>query len=99
MPLYEYECRQCKQLLEAIQKVSDEPYSICPHCGGEMRRLVSAPAIHFKGSGFYKTDYGSGSGSRSGKPAGESKAEATNESKTDSKGDAKPDSKSAGKDE
>jgi putative FmdB family regulatory protein len=59
MPLYEYECSQCKDRIEIIQKISDAPYTHCPKCGGEMRKLISSPAIQFKGSGFYKTDYAS----------------------------------------
>ncbi len=59
MPLYEYECKKCGERIEIIQKISDPPYEHCPKCGGEMRKLFSAPAIQFKGSGFYKTDYAS----------------------------------------
>ena len=58
MPLYEYKCLKCGELVETIQKFSDPPYVICPHCGGELKKLISAPAIQFKGSGFYLTDYG-----------------------------------------
>lgn len=57
MPLYEYQCLKCAEKLEVIQKVSDEPFTICPHCGGELKKLLSAPALQFKGSGFYITDY------------------------------------------
>lgn len=66
MPLYEYKCQKCGELVEAIQKLNDPPYSICPHCGGDLKKLISAPAIQFKGSGFYLTDYGR-SGSDSAK--------------------------------
>ncbi len=59
MPLYEYHCNQCNERSEILQKISDPPYTHCPKCGGEMKKLVSAPAIQFKGSGFYKTDYSS----------------------------------------
>ena len=58
MQLYEYECESCKERLEAIQKFSDPPYEICPQCGGPLKKLISSPAIQFKGSGFYITDYG-----------------------------------------
>jgi len=68
MPLYEYQCTKCGERVELIQKMSDPPYSHCPKCGGEMKKLLSSPAIQFKGSGFYKTDYAS-------KPASESKSE------------------------
>ncbi len=59
MPLYEYQCENCGERVEIIQKISDPPYEHCPKCGGPMRKLFSAPAIQFKGSGFYKTDYAS----------------------------------------
>lgn len=57
MPLYEYKCKSCGQLLEVIQKFSDEPLTECPKCKGTLERLLSAPAIQFKGSGWYVTDY------------------------------------------
>ena len=59
MPLYEYLCSGCNQRIELIQNISDAPRTECPKCGGQMKKLVSAPAIQFKGSGFYKTDYAS----------------------------------------
>lgn len=70
MPLYEYECEQCKHRLEAIQRFSDDPYTICPQCGGALKKLISSPAIQFKGSGFYITDYAkSGSSKSDSKPS------------------------------
>jgi putative FmdB family regulatory protein len=85
MPLYEYQCTNCRERVEIIQRVSDPPYSHCPKCGGEMKKLLSAPAIQFKGSGFYKTDYASGSsGSAKSETKSESKAETKSESKSDS---------------
>ena len=58
MPLYEFECEACKTRFERIQKFSDANPEICPTCGkGPVRRLLSSPAIQFKGSGFYITDY------------------------------------------
>lgn len=57
MPLYEYKCSQCASVFEVIQKVSDSPLTECPKCGGKLKKLISAPAIQFKGSGFYITDY------------------------------------------
>ena len=58
MPLYEYECDACHQRFERIQKFSDPPADVCAKCGkGPVRRLVSSPAIQFKGSGWYITDY------------------------------------------
>src|SRR5262249_44339069 len=57
MPLYEYECDACEHRFEVIQKFSDPPVERCPSCGGPVHKLQSAPAIQFKGSGFYITDY------------------------------------------
>ena len=57
MPIYEYECRKCKAHTEVFQKVSDKPLVKCRKCGGRLEKLLSAPAIQFKGSGWYVTDY------------------------------------------
>jgi putative FmdB family regulatory protein len=57
MPLYEYHCDACGRQFELIRKFSDPPLEKCPHCGGTVRKLFSSPAIQFKGSGFYITDY------------------------------------------
>ncbi len=66
MPLYEYRCRKCGRRVEKIQKFSDEPLKTCESCGGKLERLISPPAIQFKGTGWYVTDYAKkSSGSRS----------------------------------
>ena len=57
MPIYEFECRKCKDHLEVFQKMSDKPPVKCKKCGGRLEKLVSASAIQFKGSGWYVTDY------------------------------------------
>jgi putative FmdB family regulatory protein len=57
MPLYEYQCENCDHRFELIRKFSDPPIDKCPKCGGPVRKLMSSPAIQFKGSGFYITDY------------------------------------------
>ena len=57
MPLYEYECEACGHRFERIQKFSDDLVSTCPSCGGRVRKLPSSPAIQFKGTGWYVTDY------------------------------------------
>jgi putative FmdB family regulatory protein len=57
MPIYEYQCRKCKSHTEAFQKVSDKPLTKCKKCGGRLEKVISAPAIQFKGSGWYVTDY------------------------------------------
>ncbi|MGZ8853923.1 MAG: FmdB family zinc ribbon protein [Thermoanaerobaculia bacterium] len=88
MPLYEYKCEKCGQCVDIIQRVSDKPYSHCPKCGGDMKKQVSAPAIQFKGSGFYKTDYASSKSSDSGSSEKtESKSEKQTDKKTDKKSD------------
>jgi putative FmdB family regulatory protein len=70
MPLYEYECESCHHRFEKIQKFSDAPIDTCPSCGaGPVRKLLSSPAIQFKGSGWYITDYAKKSGSDAGKAA------------------------------
>jgi putative FmdB family regulatory protein len=79
--LYEYQCQACGDRTEVIQNLSEAPLETCDKCGGALRKLISAPAIQFKGSGFYKTDYASSSsqppssssGSEGGaaKPAGD----------------------------
>jgi putative FmdB family regulatory protein len=74
MPLYEYQCENCGQVFELIQKFSDEPLAIHEQCGGTVHRLISAPALHFKGSGWYVTDYakgGSNNPANGGKHEGE----------------------------
>ena len=57
MPIYEYQCRRCEHRFELIQKFSDKPRKRCPECSGTVDRLISPPAIRFKGSGWYVTDY------------------------------------------
>ncbi|HEY6183331.1 MAG TPA: FmdB family zinc ribbon protein [Terriglobales bacterium] len=57
MPLYEYQCKKCHHRFEKIQKFSDKPMKKCPDCGGPVDQLISAPAVQFKGSGWYVTDY------------------------------------------
>ncbi len=57
MPLYEYSCGACGLQFERIRKFSDPPLTVCPDCGGAVEKLISSPAIQFKGSGFYITDY------------------------------------------
>ena len=57
MPLYEYACQKCGKHTERIEKYDGPPLKKCPHCGGKVERLLSAPAIQFKGSGWYVTDY------------------------------------------
>jgi len=81
MPIYEYECRKCKAHVEAFQKVNDKPLTKCRKCGGKLERQISAPAIQFKGSGWYVTDY-AGKTTQSEK----SESESVSESKSDKSG-------------
>lgn len=80
MPIYEYECTECGSVEEAIQKFSDEPLTTCGQCSGKLHKLVSQSTFHLKGSGWYVTDYASGSRNTSGaskkkeeKPAADTK--------------------------
>jgi putative FmdB family regulatory protein len=105
MPIYEYQCTKCNDRTEVIQKFTDPPYAACEKCGGEVRKLMSAPAIQFKGSGFYKTDYasaaskaetkaGSSSETKSESSSGDSKpSESKSETKTESKSETKSETK------
>ena len=90
MPLYEYECDACGRRFERIQKFSDPLVTVCPTCGGTVRKLFSSPAIQFKGSGFYITDYAKpgASGSESAKDTKDKSSESSTSTSSDS-GDAK----------
>ena len=86
MPLYEYQCDQCGSVFEVMQKFADNPLTVHENCGGHVHRLLSAPALQFKGSGWYITDYARG-GSKSGDngaKASESKGESSSKSETKS---------------
>jgi putative FmdB family regulatory protein len=78
VPLYEYQCTKCKRLTEKIEGVAGPHLKKCPHCGGKVEPMLSAPAIQFKGSGWYVTDY-------AGKSGGNDSAPAANSETTDSK--------------
>jgi len=102
VPLYEYQCRKCHSLTERIQKFSDPPLAICPHCGGELEQLISAPAVQFKGSGWYVTDYAkksgdgsksSGNGSTASSSEGKSDSSTSSSEKSGSSSEAKTDKK------
>ena len=66
MPIYEYRCDDCQASFEVLQRMSDDPLQTCEQCGGHLSKVMHPVAIHFKGSGFYTTDYGKGSGRRTG---------------------------------
>jgi putative FmdB family regulatory protein len=99
MPLYEYECKKCHHRFERIQKFSDPHVKKCPDCGGPIEQVISAPAVQFKGSGWYVTDYAkkssapssssnSSNGDSSSKKEGKSKSEETSKSESSQKSDA-----------
>jgi putative FmdB family regulatory protein len=96
MPIYEYQCLKCGKRSERLQNLSAAPLTVCeePECGGDLKKLISAPAVQFKGSGFYVTDYG-GKGKKS-EGGSESKSESKSEGKSESKSDGKSESKSDG---
>jgi len=77
VPLYEYKCLKCGRRTEKIESVAGPHLKKCPHCGGKVESVVTAPSIQFKGSGWYVTDYSgksnAGDGDKTEKPAGESK--------------------------
>lgn len=81
--MYEYECQKCGARFEAIQKFSDAPLTEHESCGGAVERLISAPALQFKGSGWYITDY-----ARSGNAGGKGAKNGNSESKTETKGES-----------
>ena len=90
MPLYEYECKKCNHRFERIQKFSDPHVKKCPKCGGPIEQVISAPAVQFKGSGWYVTDYakksstGSASSSSNGDSSKDAKAKSEDSGKTES---------------
>jgi len=92
MPLYEYECERCGHRFEVIQKFSDPLVEICPACGGAVRKLFSSPAIQFKGSGFYITDYPKKDNAK--KDAGASSTDAAKSGKDDAAGKPAAETKS-----
>lgn len=103
MPIYEYKCEN-GHVFDAIQRMTDEPLTKCEECGAPAVRVLTPPAIHFKGSGFHNTDYGTkrggggnGASDGGGEGSGDSGSSSGSESKSDSgsKGDSKSDSKPA----
>ena len=103
MPTYEYRCRDCGHDLEVQQSFTEDSLTVCPACGGKLRKLFGNVGISFKGTGFYKNDHGSRSsaGDSNGKSdsSSETKAGSSSESKSDSKSDSKSETKSATKTE
>jgi len=81
MPLYEYRCKKCGHLFEKIQKFSDKLVKKCPECGGPVEQTISAPAVQFKGSGWYVTDYAK----KSSAPSSDSGSKDSKETKKEEK--------------
>src|SRR3954468_22957463 len=106
MPIYEYKCEN-GHVFDAIQRMTDEPLTKCEECGAPAVRVLTPPAIHFKGSGFHNTDYGTkrgggnggeGGGEKSGEKSGEGSSSGEGGSSSESKSDSgKSDSKSESK--
>ncbi len=92
MPLYEYQCQDCGHKFEARQKANDPPKKKCPKCGGQLRKVISAPALQFKGKGWYVTDYSKKSGDQEPKDTGTAEpSKKSEEKKSDSPTSTKKD--------
>src|ERR1700712_3785147 len=94
MPLYEYRCEKCGRVFEVLQKYSDDPLTTHEDCGGSVEKLISVAGLHFKGSGFYITDYSRGSApgsasSSSNKSESSSSASEGSSSKSESSSESK----------
>lgn len=95
MPTYQYQCTECGEALEAVQKFSDDALTECPNCGGRLRKVFSAVGVVFKGSGFYRTDSrGSSSSSTPTPKSGGSDSKSTESSKSSSSNSTTPSSSS-----
>lgn len=98
MPLYEYKCLKCGRHTDKIENVSGPHLKKCPHCGGKVESVITAPAIQFKGAGWYVTDYGgkkpsAGDGDKADKPASETKESGAKDKDSGSKEAASKDTK------
>jgi putative FmdB family regulatory protein len=89
MALYDYHCQKCGETFEVRQKFSDTPLTVHEGCGGNVKRLISAPALQFKGTGWYVTDY-----AKSGQSPSTNKSESKHESKSETKSETKTETKS-----
>ena len=96
MPIYEYVCGKCGRKTEVIQRVNEAKLKVCPHCGGPLKKAFSAPAIQFKGSGWYVTDYARAK-QETGKSAKPDDGGGEKGEKTEEKADTKSDSDKAAK--
>ena len=98
MPIYDYRCDHCGHAFSVVQSFKDEALEKCPNCGKRPRRLIVAPAVVFKGSGWYKTDSRGKAPKEEGAPAsGDAKSETKTETKSDTKSETKSDTKTGSK--
>ncbi|MGH7539893.1 MAG: FmdB family zinc ribbon protein [Gemmatimonadota bacterium] len=95
MPTYEYTCRDCGHTFDIVQSMWDEPLTMCPECGGSLRKVFAPPAISFKGSGFYATDHGKKAKASTGEKT-DSKASETTDTKKDPSGGKRAHESSSG---
>ncbi|HSU82074.1 MAG TPA: zinc ribbon domain-containing protein [Thermoanaerobaculia bacterium] len=98
MPIYEYQCLSCGKKTEVLQRMDDAPLAACPTCGGEVKKLISAPSFQLKGSGWYATDYGGkkGGGGSSSSESKPEKSESKGEGKAEGKSESKPEKAAVG---
>lgn len=96
MPIYEYKCDN-GHVFDVMQKMSEEPLTECVECGAPAHRVLTAPAVHFKGSGFYNTDYGKRKGGGSNGSSGEGSSSSSDSSGSSSSSDSGSSSKSESK--
>ncbi len=87
MPTYEYACKSCGHTFEIVQSMKDDSLTVCPECGGQLRKVFGAPAISFKGSGFYATDHGKKS-KKTSEPAKPVEGAKAADKKSDGSGDS-----------
>ncbi|HZR30848.1 MAG TPA: zinc ribbon domain-containing protein [Terriglobales bacterium] len=100
MPLYEYECQKCHHRFERLRQFSDPQVTKCPKCKGRVEQVISAPAVQFKGSGWYVTDYAKKSSappSSSGNDSGSGKSDEKASDKAGEKKESKPKSEASKK--
>jgi putative FmdB family regulatory protein len=99
MPIYDYRCDHCGHVFSAVQSYKDEPLEKCPNCGKKPRRLISTPAIVFKGSGWYKTDSRPAEKSDASSSTADKKSETKSDAKSETKAETKNETKSVAKTE
>ncbi len=94
MPIYEYKCEKCNRHHEIMQKITDKPFSICPSCGGTMKKMISNTSFVLKGSGWYVTDY-AGKGKKEAKEGADNKEKSETSAKKEPQKEPKPEKKAA----